>query len=75
MIQYKTASSSEELHQILALQKSNLPISLSSEEKDQEGFLTVHHEFYILKRTNDVCPHIITVDNQRTCGLYTLYAH
>jgi hypothetical protein len=68
MIQYKTASSSEELHQILALQKSNLPISISSEEKDQEGFLTVDHEFDILKRMNDVCPHIIAVDNNVLAG-------
>ncbi|MFT4668810.1 MAG: putative GNAT superfamily acetyltransferase [Flavobacteriaceae bacterium] len=74
MIQYKTASSSEELHQILALQKSNLPISISSEEKDQEGFLTVDHEFDILKRMNDVCPHIIAVDNNVLAG-YTLCMH
>jgi predicted GNAT family N-acyltransferase len=74
MIQYKTASSSEELHQILALQRANLPISLSSEEKHQEGFLTVHHEFYILKRMNDVCPHIIAVDNNVLVG-YTLCMH
>ncbi len=74
MITYKTASSSEELHQILALQKANLPISISSEEKDQEGFLTVHHEFDILKRMNDVCPHIIAKDGDRLVG-YTLCMH
>lgn len=71
MLQYKTVSASEELHQILALQKANLPISLSSEEKKQEGFLTVHHEFDILKRMNDVCPHIIAVDKNVLVG-YTL---
>tara|TARA_R110000772_G_scaffold59831_2_gene135207 strand:+ start:298 stop:828 length:531 start_codon:yes stop_codon:yes gene_type:complete len=74
MIQYKTASSSEELHQILMLQKTNLPSSLSSEEIDQEGFLTVHHEFDILKRMNDVCPHIIAVDKNVLAG-YTLCMH
>jgi predicted GNAT superfamily acetyltransferase len=74
MIQYKTASSLEELQQILALQKANLPISISSEEKDKEGFLTVHHDFNILKRMNDVCPHIIAIDNKRLVG-YTLCMH
>jgi predicted GNAT superfamily acetyltransferase len=74
MIQYKTASSSEELYQILALQKANLPISISSEEKDQEGFLTVHHDFDILKRMNNVCPHIIALDKNVLAG-YTLCMH
>lgn len=74
MITYKTASSSEELHQILTLQKANLPVSISSEEKDNEGFLTVHHEFDILKRMNDVCPHIIAVDGKVLAG-YTLCMH
>jgi outer membrane lipopolysaccharide assembly protein LptE/RlpB len=71
MIHHKTAPSSKELHQILALQKANLPISIFSEEKEQEGFLTVHQEDEILKRMNDVYPQIIAVDKNVLAG-YTL---
>ena len=74
MITYKTATTSEELEQILVLQKANLPNSLSSEEKEKEGFLTVVHNFKLLKRMNDVCPHIIAKHGERVVG-YTLCMH
>lgn len=44
-----------------------LLISISSEEK-KERFLTAQHEFDILKRKNDVCPHIIAVDKNVLIG-------
>ncbi len=74
MIQYKTASTKEELEQILALQKTNLPNSLSSEEKQNEGFVTVHHDFDLLKRMNEACPHIIATQGKKVVG-YALCMH
>ena len=74
MITYKTSTNLEELKQILALQKANLPSSLSSEEKATDGFLTVRHNFHLLKRMNDVCPHIIAKHGERIIG-YTLCMH
>jgi predicted GNAT family N-acyltransferase len=74
MIIYKTASTSKELEQILTLQKANLPDSLSCEEKEKEGFLTVIHNFELLKRMNDICPHIIAKDGNKLAG-YALCMH
>ena len=74
MISYKTVSTQEELEQILALQRANLPTSLTSEEKNNEGFLTVHHDFDLLNRMNDCCPHIIAKDRAQVVG-YTLCMH
>jgi predicted GNAT family N-acyltransferase len=74
MIRYKTASTAEELHQILALQQENLPEAVSEEEKILEGFVTVHHTFDLLKRMNDVCAHIIAKNKNTVVG-YSLCMH
>ena len=67
-------SSNEELEQIIKLQQINLPWAISSEEKEKEGFVTVHHDFNILKRMNDVCPHIIAKDKDKVVA-YALCMH
>ncbi len=74
MITYKTASTSKELQQILLLQQANLPQAVSSLEKQTEGFVTVHHDFDILNRMNDACPHIIAKDQEKVVG-YALCMH
>ncbi|MEL6812831.1 MAG: GNAT family N-acetyltransferase [Bacteroidota bacterium] len=73
-IRYKLVSTSEELQQILSLQKDNLPISLSEGEKKKEGFLTVHHDLDLLQRMNNACPHIIAKDGDTIVG-YALSMH
>lgn len=65
---YKRAGTAEELMQILKLQRSNIPTSISKEEKQQEGFVTVQHTFEILKAMNDKCAHFIAVHNNRVIG-------
>ncbi|MEP5340062.1 MAG: GNAT family N-acetyltransferase [Algibacter sp.] len=65
---YKRATTSQELKGILELQKHNIPLSISEEEKLKEDFLTVHHSFEILKAMNDVCPHIIATQNNKVVG-------
>lgn len=74
MIEYKRASTDEELSQILALQQRNLPEYVSSEEIKVEGFVTVHHDFALLKEMNEACAHIIATSNDEVIG-YTLCMH
>lgn len=74
MIHYKSASTIEELNQILALQLENLPGAVSEEEQILEGFVTVHHTFDLLKRMNDVCAHIIAIFKGKVVG-YSLCMH
>ena len=73
-VTYHRASSDEELYEILALQKINLPRSISDSEKDSEGFVTVDHTFSVLKAMNEVCPHIIAKCNNKVVG-YALCMH
>lgn len=47
-----TSKTDQDLLQILALQKKNLPQSLTQEEISREGFVTVHHSFEALKKMN-----------------------
>ncbi|NND52484.1 MAG: GNAT family N-acetyltransferase [Flavobacteriaceae bacterium] len=68
---YKRAETAEELNQILNLQRINLPTEISNEEKQSEGFVTVHHDYDILKAMNDKCPHIIAKHSDKVIG-YTL---
>lgn len=67
-ILYTRASCDYELNQILALQNKNILSSISSGEREQEGFVTVSHTFGILKRMNDACPHIIAKDGDLVVG-------
>ncbi|MDH7446113.1 GNAT family N-acetyltransferase [Aquimarina sp. 2201CG14-23] len=70
-LKYTTVTSHQELEEILLLQQKNLTASISSEEKKKEGFVTVEHDFDILKKMNDQQPHIIAKDNDMVVG-YTL---
>ena len=74
MIGYKRATRKYELEQILQLQRDNLPSVVSEEIKKTEGFVTVHHDFDILNRMNEACPHIIATNDEMVVG-YTLCMH
>ena len=65
---YKRAESDQELTQILELQRTNYSSSISIEEKKQEGFVTVVHDFDILKKMNDTCAHIIAKHQDTVVG-------
>ena len=56
---FKRADTSEELMQILNLQRFNIKQSLSKDAIKKEGFVTVSHSFEVLKRMNDASPHIL----------------
>ena len=53
----------QDLVQILELQKKNLAPSLSQEEIDQQGFVTVHHSFEGLKKMNGYEQSVIAKEN------------
>ena len=74
MIEYKQASTANELEQILVLQQRNLPRSLSNEEMERDGFLTVEHSFELLEEMNEASPHIIALENEKVVG-YALSMH
>lgn len=63
-----TATTDQHLHQILELQKINLPTALSEEEFKKEGFVTVDHDFDILKRMNSPYPHTIALHDEEVIG-------
>ncbi|MEZ2413483.1 N-acetyltransferase family protein [Muriicola sp. E247] len=73
-VEYSRASTEKELRDILELQQQNLPEQLSEELKQREGFLTVKHSFELLKKMNNVCPHIVAKDGDRVIG-YALCMH
>lgn len=65
---YKEVTTKEELIAILKLQKLNMSSSISREEKLNEGFVTVCHNYEILKKMNDACPHTIATLNGNVIG-------
>ena len=65
---YTTATTKEELIQILSLQEMNLKSAVSDLEMQQEGFVTVHHNLDVLTRMNNACPHIIAKDGDKVVG-------
>ncbi|MEW7278778.1 GNAT family N-acetyltransferase [Aquimarina sp. 2201CG1-2-11] len=56
------------MKQILHLQQSNLPVSISESEKQKEGFLTVKHDLTILAKMNSVQQHIIAKNEDKVIG-------
>lgn len=66
-----TAALDEDLPGILALQQANLKQFLPPGELSEQGFVTVQHNFPLLKNLNDAERHIIAKHDNRVVG-YTL---
>ncbi len=60
-IQYKITETDQELNEILLLQKANSMYSISSEEAQKEGFVTVQHTLELLKEMNAPFQHTIAL--------------
>jgi ribosomal protein S18 acetylase RimI-like enzyme len=58
-IQYDRARDDADLQQILQLQQANLPASLTLEERQSQGYVTVTHDLDLLRKMNAASPHII----------------
>ena len=67
-VTYHRVSTTEELQGILELQEQNLSDFISEKEKESQGFVTLKHNFDILKRMNDCCPHCIVKSNNKVVG-------
>lgn len=62
MITIKTSSTEENLKGILKLQKDNLSSVLSTEEKQNQGFVTVAHSIKDLRKMHQREPNIVAKD-------------
>jgi hypothetical protein len=65
---YRAAASDEDLRQILALQRKNLEDSLDPAEVVEQGFVTVRHDFEILRDMNDAARHVVAVSGGEVVG-------
>lgn len=68
MITYHRAKTDQELEEILALQSLNLFVNVSDNDKLKEGFLTLQHDFDILKKMNDACAHCVAKVDGKIVG-------
>ena len=65
MIRYTTAQATEDLQQILHLQRQNLAATLPEEEMRQQGFVTVVHRLEDLEQMTSIEPHIIAKEGEK----------
>lgn len=68
VITYHRVKTTEELNAILKLQEENLRHLVSDEQKQKEGFVTLQHDFEILKKMNDACAHCIAKQDNLVVG-------
>lgn len=58
----------EDIRQILALQRANLPDNITTEELQDQGFVTVRHNEALLSDMNEAEPQIIARDGDLVVG-------
>lgn len=61
-------TSESQIHQLLVLQQKNLKKNISKEEMENQGFVTVEHDFEKLSAMNDALPQIIALQNENLAG-------
>jgi ribosomal protein S18 acetylase RimI-like enzyme len=65
MLQATLVSDKEELHQILLLQQENLLTNISEEERQAQGFVTMHHDLAVLDNMHALSPSVVIKDNDK----------
>lgn len=68
MLYSTIVTSADELKQILNLQQQNLKESISPEEKNAEGFVTMLFTMEIIKAIHNLAPGIIVKDDEKVAG-------
>jgi ribosomal protein S18 acetylase RimI-like enzyme len=68
VVTFTTVSTPADVRQILELQASNLPVSLSAETMASQGFVTVKHDPDVLRRMNEAAPSVIAVADGHVVG-------
>jgi len=67
-INYTLLTTDTEIRQLLALQQSNLPQHISTQEAQSQGFVTVEHDYELMKAMNEAEAHVIAKDQQKVIG-------
>jgi len=65
MVKIKLANTTEELQGILDLQKKNLSNAISTQELEEQGYVTVDHSFELLNKMNDELPSVVALKNNK----------
>ncbi|MGK0364219.1 MAG: ribosomal protein S18 acetylase RimI-like enzyme [Saprospiraceae bacterium] len=65
---FTVAKNDEDLKQILALQKLNYKAYISPEEAESQGFVSIEHDFPLLKDMNADYQHIIAKSDDKVIG-------
>ena len=68
MIVFQNTKDEAALAQILSLQSQNLASTLSAEEQQREGFVTVQHDLPLLREMAEAYGHAVAVDGPRVVG-------
>lgn len=67
-IRFTTISSDDDVRQVLALQQANLSTQVSADVATSQGFVTVQHDFDLLKQMNEAIPQVIAKDGDQVAG-------
>lgn len=67
-ITYGLTSTQQDLLGIIDLQKANLPVNITTEEKQLQGFVTVVHALEDLQKLHRIAPHIIARSGEQVVG-------
>jgi hypothetical protein len=67
-ITFTTLKTDREIQQLLDLQHLNLTKNISEEVANDQGFVTVVHNFDLLSRINQAIPQIIAKDVEKVVG-------
>ncbi len=67
-VEITVAASTDELRQILVLQRQNLASNISTEILESQGFVTVEHTLGLLEKMNAAVPQTIAKDGAAVVG-------
>ena len=67
-IRFTTILGDDDIRQVLALQQANLSTQVSQETAASQGFVTVQHNFDLLKKMNGAIPQVIAKDGDVVVG-------
>ncbi len=65
---FTTIASDNDIYEVLALQQANHATKVSSEVATSQGFVTVQHNFDLLKKMNEAIPQVVAKDGDRVAG-------
>jgi GNAT superfamily N-acetyltransferase len=67
-IHFTTITTDDDIRQVLALQQANLSTQVTADVAQSQGFVTVQHNFDLLKAMNEAIPQVIAKDGDSVVG-------